>query len=517
MYSLLEAANRQPLSTAARDQSPAARASVVEFDRSAGNSITAGCYLAGTSTGTIPPAVLSKETSATHGAAFAEEAFGARQPNLGTNGKSRKRANPGAGPVAAAQSLSSGAIGNKESASRKPHAGKSRDAREETLHSFQVLHRHGAASGLSPPLLRMQWPERPPPALADTNESVSGLCPSSDDEVGGLQPTATATAADYPVSEKRRRADTASPKSPEIPPRGKISIADKRVGSEGSISPPSSRDYAVDTTSNKPSPVLNGLLVSPTDSSFMPGFKTHGPTSLLADVDLSRESSHDRPISVKQQALPGNGDHGASPTRRKQQHRPRKQDGTMKDMPHASSKNQKQHQGGGTGGNANDRTASNAQSLLSQRLEGIMAAYSNTTPVVSAHAAAEKREAVAAKARIGKRARGDGGQPSRPRGKAGMMDGTGGTGSSARWRQAETTVAAVSAAAKAADRTKQLEALMNAAMESPITYEEQIRRERLAHLRMMYTVTYKDCKDSIHRFLCRGVTRCKLRLEQTIA
>ena len=41
-----------------------------------------------------------------------------------------------------------------------------------------------------------------------------------------------------------------------------------------------------------------------------------------------------------------------------------------------------------------------------------------------------------------------------------------------------------------AQRTRQLEAMMHAAMENPVTYEEQIRRERLAHLRMMYTVSF---------------------------
>ncbi len=517
MYSLLEAANRQPISTntAARDQSPAARASGAEFDRSAGNSITAGCFLAGTTTGTIPPVVLSKETSATHGAAFAEEASRARQHSLGTHGESRKRARPGVGPAAAAEPLRNGAKGRRrEFARRKPHAGKSRHAREETLHGFQVLHRHGAASGLSPPPLRVQGPERSPPALADTDESVSGFCPSSGDEVGGLRPTTTATAAGYPSGGTRRRSNAASPRSPEVPSRRKGNGENIGVDYEVLNSPPATRDHAVGTTLSTPSPVLNGLLVSPTDNSFIPGFKIPGPASFLADVDLGREGSHKRPASAKQQTPPGSGGNGASPTRQRRRHRQGKRGGVINDRPRASSKNPKQHQGGGgcggggIGGDASDRTASNAESLLSQRLQGIVAAYSNTTPVVFTHAGAEKKEAVAAKARIGKQARGGGVQASSPRGKAGMADGTGAASSSARWRQVGTSGAAVCAAAKAAERTKQLEALMNAAMESPITYEEQVRRERLAHLRMMYTVSLRRLQHSAacHRSLHQDVT-----------
>ena len=48
----------------------------------------------------------------------------------------------------------------------------------------------------------------------------------------------------------------------------------------------------------------------------------------------------------------------------------------------------------------------------------------------------------------------------------------------------------VPAAVTDAQRARQLEAMMHAAMENPVTYEEQIRRERLAHLRMMCTVSY---------------------------
>lgn len=47
-------------------------------------------------------------------------------------------------------------------------------------------------------------------------------------------------------------------------------------------------------------------------------------------------------------------------------------------------------------------------------------------------------------------------------------------------------------AAAAAERIKELEAVMDVAMTSPVTYEEQVRRERLAHLRVMYTVSERS-------------------------
>eukprot|EP00903_Cladosiphon_okamuranus_P007817 g7563.t1 len=138
--------------------------------------------------------------------------------------------------------------------------------------------------------------------------------------------------------------------------------------------------------------------------------------------------------------------------------------------------------------------------FLSRRLDGIFSAYSNHTegpPTVSSASKAtlEKISTAKSKPGSGELARGGGGggdadsnSGSGTRSWAGVpvvYDAAGGGGSTAHWKHGRNTAGAV-AAARAAERTKQLEALMNAAMESPVTYEEQIRQERLAHLRMMY-------------------------------
>lgn len=483
MYSLLEAASKLPLSTTARDQSSVARALDAEFDPSAGDSITAGCFLAGTPKGVIPSAVLSKTCA--QGAAFAEEAAGAPQTRLGKNRHSRKRAHPAVGQTVTATLRNGANWRQREPSTSKTHTAKRREKHRDPLHAFQGLSMSGAGCDSSPPRSREQWPEYPAPDLTDTNDRTSGFFSSSDDEVGGLKPIPTV--AGFSVAETPRRTNKASPRSSDVyPPGTRGEIGDAREASELLESTPASRGHDIGTKLSATSPILNRLLVSPADTSYTTGFRIPGPTSFLADKDVFQESSADRPA-------------GKSPPRRNQ-HRQRKQGGLVKERPGAN-QGLKQLQGGGGGkGCVGGQTASNAHSLLSQRLEGIMAAYSNSgaaAPVLPAGTAAEKQGAKAAKARTGKRTRGGGGgdrggdadeQASSPRSRAAVAGATDGGGRTARWRQGGTSSAAVAAAAKAAERTKQLEALMNAAMESPITYEEQVRRERLAHLRMMYTV-----------------------------
>lgn len=103
---------------------------------------------------------------------------------------------------------------------------------------------------------------------------------------------------------------------------------------------------------------------------------------------------------------------------------------------------------------------------FSRRLDGIMAVYSsNDAPSAGAIKG------------FGKRGRGRGG-----------TDGFEKNGLT-RWREKPSRAAAAAAAGAAASRMRQLEAMMDAALQNPVTYEEQLRRERLAHLRMMYTVS----------------------------
>lgn len=124
----------------------------------------------------------------------------------------------------------------------------------------------------------------------------------------------------------------------------------------------------------------------------------------------------------------------------------------------ASSKALSHHTGKGSNkpGKANKATA------VSRRLDGIVAAYATDDP-----ASPPKQRAG------GKRARGrrEDGQPT--------------TG---RWRTVGTSAAGATVGSAVARRMRQLEEMMGAAMESPVTYEEQVRRERLAHLRVVYEV-----------------------------
>lgn len=95
-----------------------------------------------------------------------------------------------------------------------------------------------------------------------------------------------------------------------------------------------------------------------------------------------------------------------------------------------------------------------------RRLDGIMAAYSNTEPLKAT-----------CKKRVGL-------------GKPGLEHA--GEGAPRRKQKA----AVVSEACKRSTlRMKHLEGMMATAMLSPVTYEEQIRREHLTRLRMMYTVS----------------------------
>ncbi|CAN0035308.1 unnamed protein product, partial [Pylaiella littoralis] len=150
-----------------------------------------------------------------------------------------------------------------------------------------------------------------------------------------------------------------------------------------------------------------------------------------------------------------------------------------------------------------------------------MAAYSNhditAPPLLPTSAAAVKKSDPMSAAKNMGRKRGRkcrdveheaGRSTTRVGGGAAVMSGVGepggsGGGCTVRWKQAGSSSAAVAAAAKAVERARKLEALMNAAMETPVTYEEQVRRERLAHLRVMYTVE-REMADLPIEFL-RGV------------
>lgn len=97
------------------------------------------------------------------------------------------------------------------------------------------------------------------------------------------------------------------------------------------------------------------------------------------------------------------------------------------------------------------------KAAVSRRLDGILAAYANTGSPPT------KKKRRAKRTREGGRSAGVGGSVT---------------------REAE--------AAAVAERMRELEALMDVAMTSPVTYEAQVRRERLARLRMMYTVSESD-------------------------
>lgn len=111
--------------------------------------------------------------------------------------------------------------------------------------------------------------------------------------------------------------------------------------------------------------------------------------------------------------------------------------------------------GGEKSGNGGRHVVDKA--AVSRRLDSIIAAYANTDSPPTK----KKRRA--------KRTRG-----------GGRSAGVGGSDT----REAE--------AAAVAERMRELEALMDVAMTSPVTYEAQVRRERLARLRMMYTVSESE-------------------------
>ena len=155
-----------------------------------------------------------------------------------------------------------------------------------------------------------------------------------------------------------------------------------------------------------------------------------------------------------------------------------------------------------TASNTKQRISAKAGSLL--RLDEIMTAYAIDD---NNHHRASSKERILSRAQLRGREGGDGavvathatqwqqGQGSEAAAPATAASASaGGAGGAA-------TVKALAAAGKGAPQTsaagmvadfqraRQLDLMMQAAMKNPVTYEEQIRRERLAHLRMMYTVS----------------------------
>lgn len=467
MYSLLAAANEESSSTAARGEPPE-----VAFDRSGGNTITRGCYLAGTTPGAIALGGLSTGAGAAPAVAYAEEGAGARQALLGIDKISRKRAHPGPGVGligTGPQRNRVKGLPQRDSASRERIEAISQDKhpqrQQKPFREFRI-----AGSNAAPEFFNNNVSS---PDITDTDEGCSALLqPSDETRFGGFEFTATTNSPWSPVGDFRRT-DVAFPVPAGAMPEY----------SEGEPAEPTGPELV------GPLSVTCDNGINPTVSSF--SFRTPGPSSFLASNNLRKEDSASRAPAArhKQASCKSRG----SLATRKEQHR---HQGKNTATTTNSDRLLKPHQRSGK-----KKTAHSSPSL-SRRLDGIFSAYSNHTdgaPTVSSAntAATEKGPTAEQKIRGGKCASGGGGggdgkKKSSTRTRAGAQvvhDATGGDGSTAGWTHGGNTAAAV-AAARAAERTRQLEALMNAAMESPVTYEEQIRRERLVHLRMMYTVSW---------------------------
>ncbi|CAN0267538.1 unnamed protein product [Ectocarpus sp. 4 AP-2014] len=241
-------------------------------------------------------------------------------------------------------------------------------------------------------------------------------------------------------------------------------------------------------------PLASTRSLQPSKDSFG-SFQIPGPTSFLMSAESPEDNTAATSTSVQQETQ--RSYNGGASTREEQQstrqhHQQQQQQGLRKGVHRKPADTNGKKRVGKT-----KPQAPGGKLLSSQRLDGIMVAYSNNhlaPPILPTSAAATKKETMAAKKNGAQRTVGgsDAGGNKQARSStrvgAGLSEDVSSGGSTTRWRQGASNSAAVRAAAKAAERTKKPEALMNAAMESPVTYEEQVRRERLAHLRVMYTV-----------------------------
>eukprot|EP00752_Nemacystus_decipiens_P006227 g5617.t1 len=488
MYSLLEAASKEPTSAPTQAHPPAAG-----LDRSGGTSIIAGCYLAGANTRAPAPGLRS--TGAGAGAApsatFAAEGPGASPALLGAdNSSSRKRARPGAGAeqtVAGPQrNDAKGRQSYRASASRRRTEDNGWDPQQwqrQPLQPFQDCRTTGinaaptfASSGVSSH------------DVTDTDGKGSGLFhPSAGERFGVIDATVITTGS--PAGEEPRTDGVFSNTFDDVEEYrvgGPAEPADPEL-----LGPPLGTSENTNPTVDKSSAVPVSLRVAPGGSDL--SFRTPGPTSFLtSSSNVIDEDSATRLPAAHQQTLSGCS---GAPATRMRRHRHQEHEGADTLSSSGNRHHKPYHK---RSGNAQ---ATHSSPFLSRQLDGIFSAYSNhggdgAPTVPSTSTAANKREPKADKGRGGKRARGggggggDGNKKKGVRTKAGVQaiqDATGSNCSTARWKHGGNTAPAITAA-RAAERTRQLEALMNAAMESPITYEEQIRRERLAHLRMMYTM-----------------------------
>ena len=496
MYSRLEAANKESSCAPGRAHLP-----VAGLGRSGGNSITAGCYVAGT-TGAITPGVLSTGAGAAQSVTYAAENAGARPALLGVdNSASRKRAHPGpdfglmvTGPQ---RNKAKGQSQRDSTSHKRTAANKQQQQQQQQWQPFEEF-RTGGSTAAS----KFFNNDIPVSDIADADERCSALLRHSNEkQLGGLGSLASATWSPF------REESTAD---------GVFSIASgamQEYGEGGQAEPtdpellgppPDTGGHDVGpATVSELSAVPASLRVTPSGSNF--SFRTPGPTSFLTSNNTIEEHPANRVPPARQQSLSDSNGGGATATKKKKQQMQQIGDKFISNTKPSSNRHPKPHlQKGG-----NPKTAHNSP-FLSRQLDGIYSAYSNqggdgAPSVPSASIAATKKKTVVEKKRGGKRARGGGGggggggrddnKNSGARTRAGVHvihDATGGNGSStARWKHGGNS-AAVVAAARAAERMRQLEELMNAAMGSPVTYEEQIRRERLAHLRMMYTVSWAE-------------------------
>lgn len=257
------------------------------------------------------------------------------------------------------------------------------------------------------------------------------------------------------------------------------------------------REDVISTTLRVPSRAISGSILqsSSKDTGHMTNFQFTGPISF----PMKKDAFSDKSTTIVQ--IPAWNRCGPPPSSYKQPRLQQQQEeaGEEDTIPRLKADGREHPTTTGS-------HATSDKPFLTRQLDGIMAAYSSTQRVIpvppTGAATSSRKGTVVAKKRGAKQGRGGGGsggaqgnnvRQARSDARVGegvsvALDATGAGSRTVGWRQTGSSSAVVAAAAKTAERTRQLEALMNAAMESPITYEEQVRRERLAHLRVMYTV-----------------------------
>lgn len=505
MYSLLEAAGKAYPTTPARDRSSLARPTPARFDRTGGNSITAGCFLgaaaaAAATPSTGPPPVALPTAGTLEGPVGMRNAdlFGVRQRHslLEVDGISRKRAHAGVSQKTAPRKNAKGAeqpgqtsrntsitaVGfDKQQRSQQQGVTQTRKPTD----SFEI-----PAMTVLPDTGSIDSERSPVVGVMGTNgggSEFSSAHPSDDENSQGQYATDVSSSSFHEES----RLDGAVPVVVSQN-RNEDGVAEEPAVPELLEDSPTNADDGIYASFGNPPPSTRPL--QPSKDSFG-SFQIPGPTSFLLSTESPGDNTATTSTSVHQKAQ--SSCNGGDFTREEEQstqqhHQQQQQQGLRKRARHKpTDPNVKKRV---------DKTKAQVPGgklLSSQRLDGIMAVYSNNLvpPVLPTNGAATKKEAMAAKKNGAKRTVGGsaaGGHKqarSSTRVGAGLSEDVSRGGGTTRWRQGASTSAAVTAAAKASERMKKLEALMNAAMESPMTYEEQVRRERLAHLRVMYTVS----------------------------